>query len=95
MSTSENGIVLELLPLIERNNYQLALRVWFDYRHSNPELCQHCPYKDSLHKPDDCCQCLEAKLRTLSLYQHDGGTYEDSLVGAARKLSRFHSQLPA
>lgn len=87
-----NKQVLEqLLTLIERGECRLALVTWSEHHHQVAQTCDHCPYKDN-DKDDDCCMCLEAKLRTLSLYEHGCDAFEQSLLNAARKLDQYHQQ---
>lgn len=78
----------QLLTLIDRGECKLALKTWSEYRHKVAQTCNHCPYKD-IDQNDDCCMCLESKLRTLSLYEHGADTFEELLLNAARKLDEF------
>lgn len=80
----------QLLTHIERGECELALRMWSDYRHQTTLFCDPCPYKE-VDEDDDCCMCLEAKLRTLGLYNHDHDT-DMGLLYAARKLDQFHQK---
>lgn len=92
MDTHDKDVVEELLRFIHKDEFHQALKTWFDYRQAKPEVCQNCLYTHTVQKPDDCGPCLEAKLRTMSLYHHDGDEFEALLVDGARKLSLFYSQ---
>jgi len=82
-------ILERLLILIDNGECKQALKTWSEYRHKVDQSCNHCPYKD-IKQNDDCCMCLEGKLRTLSLYEHGTGEFEKLLLNAARKLDEFN-----
>lgn len=84
-------VLEQLLTLIEHGECRLALTTWSEHRHQVSQTCDHCPYKD-IDKDDDCCMCLESKLRFLSLYECDCEPFEQSLLNAARKLAQYHQQ---
>ena len=81
----DKDIVLALLHLIRKNECQSALDAWFDHCQSKPEVYQNCLYAQKAQKPENCSPCLESKLRTLSLYQHDGDAFERSEARRAGK----------
>lgn len=87
----DEQVLEKLLTLIEHDECQFALKTWSDYRHQVARTCDHCPHKE-IDKDDDCCTCLESKLRTLSLFVHGLDTFEKSLLGAAHKLDQYHQQ---
>lgn len=91
MYTNDTQILDKLLLLIEQDDCQLALKTWADYKHQTEQSCNQCPYK-AMNKDDDCCMCLESKLRTLSLYEHNGDALEQGLQYAARRLDLYHRE---
>lgn len=88
MYPCDKQVLEQLLTLIDNGECTLALKTWSEYRHKVDKTCSHCPYKD-IPQDDDCCMCLEGKLRTLSLYQHGEDDFERLLLSAARKLDEF------
>lgn len=85
-------ILEQLLTLIDGGECKLALKTWSEYHQKVSRTCSHCPYKE-LDLQDDCCMCLESKLRTLSLYEHGANDFENTLLNAARKLDQFSHQV--
>lgn len=82
-------VLQRLLTLIEHNECRQAVKTWSNYRHNIAQACADCPYED-IDLKDDCCMCLESKLRTLSLYEHGKAPFEQELLNAVRKLDRFN-----
>ena len=78
----------QLIHLINSNECHLALSTWFDYRHQVEHSCTPCPYGNT-QAEDKCGPCLEAKLRTLSLYEHILEDDTPPVLRAARKLEAF------
>lgn len=78
-----------LLALIKDNECQQALNLWSDYRRDIAQACTDCLYVE-INLKDNCCMCLESKLRTLSLYEHGQAPFEQDLLSAVRKLSTFN-----
>lgn len=91
MGLRNRDIIEQLLALIENDQCKLALKTWSDHRHTVTDSCDHCPY-EAVEKNVDCSMCLETKLRTLSLYEHDCDDFERSLLSAARKLDQYQHQ---
>lgn len=85
----DKGLVLDILRLLDQDKCQQALMAWHNHRQDTTELCTPCPYEQTLKGRNNCCQCLEAQLRTLSLYQHGGGHFEALLIEGARKLQAY------
>lgn len=90
MYPRDKDILQRLLTLIDQDQYALALQIWSDHRHKVAQSCSHCSYK-KLDINDDCCMCLEGKLRMMSLYHHSDHPNEDILINAARKLDAFRN----
>ncbi|MBF0246660.1 MAG: hypothetical protein HQL36_01090 [Alphaproteobacteria bacterium] len=79
-----------ILDLIDRNEFHRALEVWGDIRHKGENACPHCPHPDETDA-SVCGPCLEAKLLTMSLYDHAPPTQPSPLVRAARKLGAHYA----
>lgn len=93
MGSRDKSLVLDILHLIDRNECQQALMVWHQHRLDTTKLCSPCPYERANEGESSCCQCLEAQLRTLSLYQHDGDSFEALLIEGARKLKAYDCRM--
>jgi len=89
MYPCDKEVLEQLLVLINHDECELALKTWSEYRHKVDKTCDHCPYI-ATEPADDCCMCLESKLRMLSLYEHGQDVFEETLLNAARKFNAFH-----
>jgi hypothetical protein len=79
------------LALIENGDFLAAVEVWTAYRSTLPNGCDVCYFETSFPKQNnECCMCLESKLRTLSLYTRASSNFEHLLINAARKLEAFN-----
>lgn len=91
MYPCDRKVLEQLLNHIDRGELEIALKTWSEHRRNNSDSCTTCPY-ETVQQDSDCCMCLEGKLRTLSLYHHEEGGFETSLLNAARKLNAFSQQ---
>ena len=76
-----------LLNHIEHDDYTLAFGAWSEHLQNMSKPCEHCPYATP-RAERECCACLEARYRTLSLYKSGQTGIEGQLLRAARKLNR-------
>ena len=88
MELRDRDILERLLTLIENNECELALKTWSEHRRMVANGCKDCAYTH-VKQNIDCSMCLEAKLRTLSLYEHGSDKFEQSLMNCARKLDQY------
>jgi len=79
----------QILHLIGQDKCQQALKLWAHHRHVDLQACNNCHYEGLGIAKDDCRTCLESKLRTLSLYEHEPEPLNKVLQEAVQKLQAF------
>ena len=92
MLNPEKQPLKQLLVHIERGEFQLAFETWSNFLRTTRQPCDHCPYP-SPKVEHQCCACLEAKFRTLSLYKSGQTAVETQLLSAARNLNHHCTKL--
>jgi len=88
MPSTDPHTLKRIVALIERGECLLAVETWSNHRRERTKCCDRCPY-EGMDLQDCCALCLEAKLRTLSLYIHDHSGFDQILLNAARMLDAF------
>ena len=93
MFPSNHELLDTIIDCIHNAQFLRAYHLWSSYNQVENNVCETCPYKE-MRGFEDCCMCLETKLRTMSLYEDVHDPFGHALAQAIEKLSEHNKRHP-
>ncbi|MEG3618089.1 hypothetical protein V5T82_06455 [Magnetovibrio sp. PR-2] len=93
MYPTNNEVLDTIVDCIHNGQFLRAYHLWSSYNQVEHNACENCLYKQ-MRGFEDCCMCLETKLRTLNLYEDNHSPFGHSLSLPIEKLTAHNKRHP-